>query len=145
MKYSFLPRFFAGLLAACLLFSLTACGSQEDGTQQTAPAPEEFTASSYGEGQTTFSLEVTDADGQTAAYTIHTEESTVGAALLALGIIEGESSEFGLYVKTVCGKTLDYEADGLYWAFYVDGEYASAGVDRTEIQSGSTYAFYAES
>ena len=69
---------------------------------------------------------------------------TVGAALLSLGLIAGEDSDYGLYVKTVNGVTVDYDTDGKYWAFYVDGEYAATGVDSTDITAGATYTFKAE-
>ena len=55
-----------------------------------------------------------------------------------------DESGYGLYVKTVNGVTLDFEEDGAYWAFYVNGEYAQAGVDATEAKAGDTYAFKAE-
>ena len=77
-------------------------------------------------------------------FEIHTDEKTVGAALLSLGLIAGEDSEYGLYVKTVNGVTVDYDQDGKYWAFYVDGEYAATGVDSTDITAGATYTFKAE-
>lgn len=50
--------------------------------------------------------------------------TTVGKALLDQGVIAGEDSSYGLYVKTVNGTTLDYDTDGMYWAFYINGEYA---------------------
>ena len=46
--------------------------------------------------------------------------------------------------KTVNGVTVDYDTDGKYWAFYVDGEYAATGVDSTDITAGATYTFKAE-
>ena len=45
-----------------------------------------------------------------------------------MGLIAGEDSDYGLYVKTVNGVTVDYDTDGKYWAFYVDGEYAATDV-----------------
>ena len=68
----------------------------------------------------------------------------VGEALLDLGIVAGDTTEYGLYVKTVNGVTLDYDADGAYWAFYINGEYASTGVDSTNIEAGATYTLKAE-
>ena len=68
----------------------------------------------------------------------------LGAALLSLGLIAGEDSEFGLYIKTVNNVTADYDTDGKYWAFYIDDEYAMTGVDATEIQEGSTYSLKVE-
>ena len=68
----------------------------------------------------------------------------VGAALLALNVIAGDEGQYGLYVKTVNGITADYDKDQTWWAFYVDGVSASAGVDSTDIVNGSTYGFKVE-
>ena len=97
-----------------------------------------------GEGETEFAFEVVLEDGSTTLFHVMTDETTVGAALLDLGLIEGDESEYGLYVKTVNGVTADYDTDGKYWAFYIDGEYASTGVDSTDIVPGSTYSFKIE-
>ena len=40
--------------------------------------------------------------------------------------------------------TADYDKDGVYWAFYIDGEYAMTGVDATNITDGAQYAFQME-
>lgn len=97
-----------------------------------------------GEGQTAFSLKVTDAEGNETAFEIHTDQKTVGAALLELDLIAGEESTYGLYVKTVNGLTVDYDTDGKYWAFYINGEYAMTGVDSTDITEGAEYSFKVE-
>lgn len=94
-----------------------------------------------GEGNTVFYFNVVDADGNTVKFEIHTDKTTVGEALLELGLIAGENSDYGLYVKTVNGITADYDTDGTYWAFYVGDEYGMTGVDMTEITPGATYAF----
>lgn len=114
--------------------------------ESSAPeAPEGLVdGSTIGEGETSFTLVVTDKDGKDITVTVLTDKTTVGDALLELGIIAGEESEYGLYVKTVNGTTLDYDTDGKYWAFYIDGEYAMTGVDSTQIVAGTTYALKAE-
>lgn len=122
--------------------SSAAGGSLPDSSA--AGAADAAKAEVLGEGESVFALTVTDGEGKSAAYQIHTDETTVGAALQALGLIEGEEGAYGLYVKTVCGITADYDADGSYWAFYIDGEYASAGVDSTEIVPGCSYALRVE-
>ena len=98
----------------------------------------------FGTGASAFTFEVTNVEGTTKSFTVHTDETVVGKALLDAGLIAGEDSDYGLYVKTVMGITLDYDTDGKYWAFYVDGAYAMSGVDQTELTAGSTYAFRAE-
>ena len=112
--------------------------------QSSSQAQEDAQAEVLGEGETVFQFVMADADGKEKAYEIHTDKATVGEALLELGLIAGDESEYGLYVKEVCGITADYDADGSYWAFYIDDEYASTGVDSTEIVPGSIYSLRVE-
>lgn len=97
-----------------------------------------------GEGSREFALTVTDQDGRETQFQIHTDKETVGEALQELDLIDGEEGEYGLFVKTVNGITADYDADGVYWAFYINGEYATSGVDVTEITEGDSYALKVE-
>lgn len=136
------------LIAALALFAAgcTDSGEPNATTEVTAPlasAPSgEPTV--LGEGATVFTFTVVDVEGTETVYEIHTDETLVGDALLALELLEGEEGPYGLYVKTVNGITLDFEADGMYWGFYIDGEYAMTGVDTTEITAGATYTFQAD-
>ena len=98
----------------------------------------------FGEGDKSFTLEVTGEDANVISCVVYTNASTVGEALSDLNLIDGDDSEYGLYVKSVNNMTYSYETDGKYWAFYVDGEYAVTGVDDTEVTDGSTYAFKVE-
>ena len=98
-------------------------------------------ATELGEGQVAFDFIVVDKDGNETKFVIHTDAETVGAALLEHGLIEGEESQYGLYVKKVNGILADYDVDQTYWGFYVDGEYAMSGVDSTTIEEGKSYSF----
>ena len=134
------------LIAAIALFT-TGCSDKEtasslpDSSQSTNTQAE---AKVMGTGATQFDFTVTDKDGKKTAFEIHTDKTIVGEALTELGLISGEEGPYGLYVKTVNGVTLDYDTDGKYWAFYINGEYGTTGVDVTEIESGATYSFKAE-
>ena len=86
---------------------------------------------------------IVDGDSKTE-YRVRTDKTVVGDALMELGLIEGEEGPYGLYVKKVGGILADYEETGTYWAFYVNGEYATSGVDLTEIEPGAAYAFKVE-
>ena len=92
----------------------------------------------FGEGAKTVIVTV-KAEGQSVTFTIKTDKTTVGAAMLEHGLIEGEDSQYGLYIKKVNGILADYDTDKTYWAFYINGDYAIAGVDTTEITEGATY------
>ena len=98
-------------------------------------------ATELGEGKVTFNFSVVDKDGNETKFVIHTDAETVGDALLEHGLIEGEESQYGLYVKKVNGILADYDVDQTYWGFFVNGEYAMSGVDSTNVEVGTTYSF----
>ena len=101
-------------------------------------------STNLGEGRTEFLFNVVDVNGKTAEFLVKTDKKTVGEALSEQGLISGEDGIYGLYVKVVNGIRLEYEKDGKYWAFYINGEYATSGVDKTEIVEGNIYTFKAE-
>ena len=129
-------------LSVCIvLIAVTALFTTGCNDSKTVSTPSEAQVSSQ---TAEFSFKVTDASGKETDFTINTDKKTVGEALLDKGLIAGDESEYGLYVKTVNGVTLDYDKDGMYWAFYENGQYASKGVDSTEVTAGAEYAFKAE-
>ena len=138
------------LLAVTMAAGMTACGSKSGdngSTQGTVQAQTDggfADGSELGEGNTEFTLTVTDTEGAESSFTIHTDKENVGDALTEIGIIAGEEGDYGLYVKTVNGVTADYDVDQTYWAFYINGEYASTGVDATPVTAGDTYSFKVE-
>ena len=101
-------------------------------------------ATELGEGKRTFVFTVVDKNGETNVYKISTNKEIVGDALKEHNLISGDEGEFGLYVKTVDGKTYDYNKDGKYWAFYINEEYATTGVDQTKINISDSYMFKVE-
>ena len=147
-----MKRFLAIVLALVMVLSLVACGGtsaqqpndgQNAGVEADAnvdaAAPAVTDGATLGEGQHSFTLEITDADGKTITATVNTDEETVGAALTKLNIVQGDTGEYGLYIKTVNGVTADYDKDKTYWAFYIDGEYAQTSADMTAVADGSVY------
>lgn len=145
-----------------MAFTVAGCGSKTEGTvdaqknTETAIVNTETTVETesvetaeaqeivLGDGSVKFTFIVVDADGNETDFVINTDKETVGDALLEQNLIEGEEGDYGLYVKTVNGITADYDTDGTYWAFYVNGEYASTGVDSTPVNEGDTYEFKVE-
>lgn len=118
------------VLIAAMALSFAACSNDE-------------TENPAGNTQKTFVFKVVDLDGTEKSFDIKTDAETVGEALLAEELISGSTSEYGLMVDTVNGIKYDYTADGAYWAFYIDGEYAMSGIDSTDITEGATYSFVA--
>lgn len=132
------------LIVAMALFTVGCNSSDKSGAESTEGVVATADSNVLGEGQTTFNFTVVDKDGNETEFEIHTDKETVGEALLEVNMIAGEESEYGLYVKTVNGITADYDTDGVYWAFYVNGEYATSGVDTTPVTEGDSYSFKVE-
>ena len=144
-------RIFAFITCTAMAVCMAGCSDKDTSSKAGGNASSDnlsvssqATDNTLGEGDTSFVFEVTGTDGNTASFKINTNEKTVGDALSKLGLIEGDDPNLGLYVKTVNGTTLEFDKDGKYWAFYIDGEYAMTGVDSTDIDETSVYEFRAE-
>ena len=136
------------LVAAVALLSV-GCGDKETTQDPASEKPSSSNNASaddnvLGQGNTSFTLNITFKDGSEKSYTVKTDKTVVGDALVELGVISGTEGAYGLMVETVDGETVKYEDDGKYWAFYINGEYAMTGVDSTDIVAGSTYALKVE-
>ena len=146
MKMNSIQKWLSFIVCMVLIAAMALCmgGCNGKGTdRQTEPTV--FTdGQSLGQGANKFTVTVVDLDGSTATAQVSTDQKTVGEALLELGLIKGEKGAYGLYIKAVNGIPYDYAADGAYWSFYIDGEYAMTGVDKTDITEGVTYTLKAE-
>ena len=137
-------------LVTMLIAATVLLGGCSDNNTLTTPETtltsetEKASVTELGEGKLSFNFSVTYENGETDSFLIKTDEKTVGDALLKLELIDGEAGDYGLYVKSVNGVTADYDATKTYWAFYVNGEYASSGVDQTEIDENAQYSFKIE-
>ncbi len=130
-KTNLLSLFLCVVLIAAMALFTTACKDNKNSDDENAE-PKSFT------------LIVVDEDGKETSFSVTSKKKTVGAALLSEGLIEGDDGVYGLYVKKVNGILAEYETTGTYWAFYVNGEYAISGVDKTDVVDGATYSFKIE-
>ena len=137
-----MKKLFSLLLALVLVFGLIACGNTTaPETQPTTEPSAETTEATQAEViGVPFTVIVTDVDGSETTFEYTSDAESVGAALLAEGLIAGDESDYGLYVTTVNGITADWATENAYWAFYINGEYAMTGVDATEITEGAVYS-----
>ncbi len=124
-------------LLLIMLLTLVACqkGVDVKGLWEKATYTKDTT---FGNGKTTVMVEVKVED-QSVTFTIKTDKTTLGEALMEHDLIAGDQGQFGIYIKSVNGITADYDVDQSYWAFYINGEYAMTGVDTTQITEGDTY------
>ena len=111
------------LLALAMLFALSACGAKEE-------APAEAVS---------FKVIVTDLEGNETTFEYTSDAASVGDALVAEGLVEGHEASYGLYIDSVNGIAADWDNDQTYWAFYINGEYATTGISDTPIAADTTY------
>ena len=126
------------VLVAAMVLMFAGCGqNQNEETPETSLNQQEAV-------EKVFTFEVTELDGTKKEFNVkYDSEKTVGEALVNEKLISGEQGQYGLMVDTVNGQKYDYNEDGAYWAFYVNGEYAMSGVDTTPIKDGEVYSFVA--
>ncbi|MCM1299670.1 MAG: DUF4430 domain-containing protein [Firmicutes bacterium] len=91
-----------------------------------------------GEGAIAIQVEVQAGD-KSVTITVHTDRDNLGAALTDNDLVEGDESEYGLYIKVVNGIKADYDVDQSWWGIYKNGEMTPTGADTTMIADGEHY------
>lgn len=121
-------------LTLTLILCLASCGRAipKEGLWEHAIYTKDTT---LGNGATTAIVDFQIGEDK-ITFTVKTDKETVGAALNEHDLLEGED---GLYTK-INGVVADWNVDGSYWAFYIDGEYAMTGLDDTAIDESATYS-----
>lgn len=95
-------------------------------------------APSAAEGQKTIAVQVVHKDESVKNFEIATDEEFLRGALEQENLIQGEESEYGLFVKTVDGETVEGKNQE-WWCFTKGGEMVNTGVDSTPIADGESY------
>ena len=96
----------------------------------TRPAPQQ--------GGKTITVQVVLLEGEPSDFTIQTDEEYLRGAMESIDLIEGSESEYGLFVTTVNGVTVD-DSKQQWWCFTQDGEMLMTGVDTTPIADGDHF------
>ena len=140
-----------GLFAACKKISTLPLGTFAPPTADEAPATkapsttevatteaatDEAAPEVRGTGAVSFCLTVTDLDGTQKEFVVKTDRKNVADALVEVGLVSGENSEYGLYIKVVNGITADYNVDGSYWSLLVNGEMSMVGASSVSVAEG---------
>ncbi len=135
-----------GLFSACKKISTLPLGTFAPPTADEAPvtkapstteaATDEVAPEVRGTGAVSFCLTVTDLDGTQKEFVVKTDRKNVADALVEVGLVSGEDSEYGLYIKVVNGITADYNVDGSYWSLLVNGEMSMVGASSVSVAEG---------
>ena len=71
-------------------------------------------------------------------FDVKTKEEFLLAAARSVVKVEGDPSEFGLYVTTVDGETAD-ESKQQWWCIMVNGEMGALGIDSQPVKEGDRF------
>ena len=91
-------------------------------------------------GSKTITVEVTHGDGTVNTFEIHTDAEFLRGALEQENLVSGSETEYGLYMLTMDGETVD-EANQEWWGYTKSGEQVNYGVDTCPIADGDHYEF----
>lgn len=94
------------------------------------------------EGSKSITIEVVNQSSETESYQLKTDAEFLCQAMEeAEGLtFSGAEGDFGIMVDTVNGVKADYSVDGAYWAFYVNGEYCSYGIEKQPVLDGDVFS-----
>ena len=94
------------------------------------------------EGSKSISIEVISKEEISTKYELQTDAEYLRQAMEEAEGLEftGSESEYGMMVETVNGELADYNVDGAYWAFYVNGDYCNYGIDTQPVEDGDAFS-----
>ena len=89
-------------------------------------------------GAKTITVDINMPDSTTDTVTIKTDAAYLRGALEQEKLVQGEESQYGLFVKTVNGYTVD-DSRQEWWCFTKGGETLFTGIDDTPIADGDKF------
>ena len=57
---------------------------------------------------------------------------------------EASESDYGPFIESVNGLAANYDANGSYWAIYVNGEYGMYGADSQPVADSDSFSLVSE-
>ena len=134
-----MKRFVALLLAILCIFAVCSCKSQEKtGEPDNVPPTPGSGDVLESDGGKHIVIKVVDNENKEETFEIDTTSEMLRGALDELGIVEGDETQYGLFIKTVNGLTVD-DANEEWWCITKGGESVMTGVDSTPIEDGDQF------
>lgn len=94
------------------------------------------------EGSKEIVIEVVDNNQEITTYELKTDAEYLEQAMNeAEGLTySGTEGPYGLMIDTVNGVTADFNTDGAYWSFYVNGDYCMNGISSQPVLDGDIFS-----
>lgn len=77
--------------------------------------------------------------GKSVAITVKSDKDNLAEMLVDSGLVEGEESGYGLYIKRVNGVLADYSIDQSYWNLLQNGTPTAVGASSITVKDGDAY------
>lgn len=93
-------------------------------------------------GSKSITIDVVNDKQERTTYELNTDAEYLRQAMEeAEGLtFSGAESEYGMMVDTVNGVKADYNENGAYWGFYVNGDYCNYGIDDQPVLDGDAFS-----
>lgn len=89
-------------------------------------------------GGKSITVTVIHKDESEKIFELSTDQEYLGPALVEGGVVEDNQSDYGLYILTADGETVD-EANQEWWCLTQNGESLTMGADDQPIADGESY------
>lgn len=78
-------------------------------------------------------------DGKSVVITVKSDKDNLAEMLVEAGLVEGDESEYGLYIKRVNGVLADYDVDQSFWNLLQNGTPTAVGASSITVTDGDAY------
>ncbi len=138
------------LVLSLLIFSLISCTVEQNTTVPTdtestgAQTTDIWSKAVYtnettlGEGEKNVSV-IVRVNTHSVKINVKTNEQTLGKALVDVGLIDGDKTQYGLYITKVNGIVADFDADSAFWSLEREGVQTPTGIDSTAISDNDVF------
>ncbi len=93
------------------------------------------------EGNKIVTIEVINQAKNSVKYEVKTSSQYLKQAMEEVEGLEfsGTEGPYGLMIDTINGEFAEYNTNGAYWSFYVNGEYCNYGISEQPIEDGDAF------
>lgn len=93
------------------------------------------------EGNKVVTIEVINQAKDSVKYEVKTSSQFLKQAMEEAEGLEfsGTEGQYGMMIDTVNGEFAEYNTNGAYWSFYVNGEYCNYGISEQPIEDGDAF------
>ena len=121
-----MKRVFALIMVIVCMAACCACGTSKNSAKVNDTPKKHIT------------IKVIDSESKETTFETDTNSEMLRGVLDELKLVEGEESQYGLFIQSVNGITANTENEE-WWCITKGGEVVTTGVDSTPVADGDTF------